>query len=121
MNVSFVGRLIEVPEYKTIGKNNTSLATLKVSEDVKTKNRETGKWEVSGKNHYEVKIFGDKALEAQFLEVGALLDFRHYQNEGEDFIRWRARINEETWTWKNKEYSKLAITAKDYELIEKED
>ena len=113
MKVSFKCKLMEEPEFKCVGQNQTPLTTLKVCEDVWGK--KDGEFVVKDQNFFEVKLWGDKAVDAQMLEVGQKLDFTH---EGDNF---KAMINENSWDWKGKTISKLEVTAFDFSVIERED
>lgn len=115
--ISFTATVIEPPDFNTVGKNKTPLAKVKVSEEVKKK--EGKKWVVTGHNNYEINIWGDKAVEASGLSVGDKLDFRSYIEE--DYIRHRAKVEEQTWEYQGKEYSKLVVTAFEYEVIDDEE
>lgn len=111
--ISFIATVIEEPTFKTVGKKNTPLATVKVSEEIKKK--EGKKWVVTGHNHYEITVWNDKAVEASGLSVGDKLDMRSYVED--DYIKHRAMIQEETWTYSGKEYSKLKLTAFEWEIM----
>jgi len=107
MNVSFIATLTEEPEIRYVGKNKTPLVELKVAED-------RGKY---GINNFEVNVWGDLAVEAQLLSVGDVLDFTPYYDDKEN-LRYRAIVDADTWEYKGKEYSKLRITAFDWEVVE---
>lgn len=115
--ISFIGTVMTEPDFKTVGKKNTPLAELKLSEEVKKK--ENGKWIVTGHNNYEVKVWGDKAVEASGLKVGDKLDLRSYVED--DYIRHRVAVSERTWEWKGKNYSALELTAFEWEIMNGDD
>lgn len=108
MKAKLKARLIEEPEFKTVGKNNSPLTTLKVAEDVWGK--EGDNFVKKGENFFDVKLWNDKAVDAQMIEVGQVIDF------GENLI-----VGSQHWEFKGKPMSKLELTAFDFEIVERQD
>jgi hypothetical protein len=111
--ISFKGKVIGAVNFKTVGKKNTPLAEVTIAEEVVAK--EGKEWVVTGHNNYVANVWGDKAVEASTLQVGDEIDARAFLDEN-DRIKFNAKIDEQTWQYKDKDYSKLVVTLFDWEV-----
>lgn len=106
-------------EYKNIGKKNTPLLELKLVEDVRRKNKETGDWETVKKNFFDAKMWGERATEASLeIQKGTVLDMTPQIMDDGEWIKYKAEIEEETWEYNDKTYSKIVLKLWDYEIKE---
>lgn len=72
------------PELKQVGNKNTNLCTFTT---VETHQRKVGnEWEVTGKSWYKTQVWGDKAVEASFLEKGNVLDISAYVDDNGEIV-----------------------------------
>lgn len=106
-------------EYKNIGKKNTPLLELKLVEDIRRKNKETGDWQTVKKNFFDAKMWGERATEASLeIQKGSVLDMTPQIMDDGEWIKYKADVEEETWEYNNKTYSKIVLKLWDYEIKE---
>lgn len=106
-------------EYKNIGKKNTPLLELKLVEDIRRKNKETGDWETVKKNFFDAKMWGERATEASLeIQKGSVLDMSPQIMDDGEWIKYKADVEEETWEYQGRTYSKIVLKLWDYEIKE---
>lgn len=118
----FAGNYLKVAdvEYLTVGQRNTPLFKMKLIEDIRKKN-DDGKWETVDKNFFDAEIWGERATEAS-LEIsdGTLLDLTPEIADGDkgQWVKYKADVEEKTWTYNDKTYSKLVVKIWNWDVIE---
>lgn len=108
---------ISQTEFKKVGKNNTPLLELELMEPIRKK--EDGEWKTVGHNFFEAVIWGDKAVESTLdLDEGTVLDLSPEIQDGDNgqWIKYKARIEDESWEYQGKTYNKARINIFDFEI-----
>lgn len=108
----------KIGELQKVGKNNTSLLKLQLMEPIRKK--EDGEWKTIGHNFFEAEVWGDKASEAALdLREDTTLDLSptiEENKKGEEWIKYRARLDDDNWEYKGKQYHKAKVKIFDYKI-----
>lgn len=113
-------KVSKVGEFKKVGKNDTPLLELELMEPIRKKRDGDDKPKTVGHNFFEATIWGDLAVQSTLdLEEGTVLDLSPEiisEDDGSQWVKHKANLKDESWTYQNKEYHKVKVVIYNYEI-----